>query len=608
MPNRSDKPGPSPHQRTIIIAVVLLGAVLLAFSPALDAGFVSWDDPEVASANPHIRGLTSANLHWMFTQPLMGHYHPLTWVSYAVDYELWGLKPSGWHLTNILLHGISAVLVYLLAKSLFATKAIANSHLHTSSPPHVLSQEAGAILAAALFALHPLRVESVAWVTERRDVLSGVFLVGAMLAYVKKLGSGNAASEKQWGSYLLCLLLLALSLLSKAWGMSFFVLALILDWDLGRLSLNPLRWFKQWRILAEKLPMAAMGVAAAVMAGYAQKAGIAAKSLQEWGIEQRAVQANYGLAFYFWKTIWPSSLATLYQLPSKLHWSEPRYLAAYATVAALLVVVVILGRRWRAVPAAFAAYLILLLPVLGIAQSGDQFVADRYSYIACIPLALLAGGTANQLLPRLTTNSARTGLRAALAGWVLALAAATWVQSDTWHDTETLWRHAAAVAPSSMVDGYLAEELEKQGRKQEAADWYARAVGLDPENGRAWYSYGNLLVEAGRYEEAEQALKMAAAKLPQKYIAQMNLGTLYLHRLHRPKDAEAAYRAAVQDVENNRRLGSQALESSLPYLGMGDLMARTGRKEEAREWFEKARQDEKTRAMAEQELRRLDQE
>jgi tetratricopeptide (TPR) repeat protein len=390
--------------------------------------------------------------------------------------------------------------------------------------------------------------------------------------------------------------------------MSFFVLALIVDWYVGRVSLNPARWITggQWRVLVEKLSLALMGAAAAVMAGHAQRTVMAAKSLAEWGVEQRAIQSAYGLAFYLWKTVWPGSLSALYQLPSKMRATEGRFIAAYVTIAVVLVAVVALWKKWPAVPAAFAAYLVLLLPVLGIAQSGDQFVADRYSYLACIPLTLLLAGGIQMLWNRLQRPSQRAALATGLGAWILVLTCATWVQADVWHDTETLWRHAADATPSSMVYGYLGEELDHQGRVPEATDCYSAAVELNPENGRAWYALGNLLVQGGKYAEAEAAFKMAAAKMPQRYIAYMNLGTLYLYQLNRPNDAEAAYRAAVEDVERPRRIRGEGIESSLPYMGMGDVMAKTGRKEDARAWFEKARGFEKTRELAEKALKKLD--
>src|SRR5215831_15900219 len=235
IPSPAPEPG-SDHanwRTPALVAVLLVGAVLLTFSPALYAGFVRFDDPEVVAANPHIRSFSAENLRWMFSSSLLGHYHPLTWLSLALDYQFWGHSPRGYHLTNILLHAANAVLVYLLARRLVARTAI-------DAP----RREIVCALAAALFALHPLRVESVAWVTERRDVLSLFWLLGAALAYVAAWQRSSTPASEQtrplWtgsgrGLYWLSVLLLALSLLSKAWGVTFFAVLLVLDWGaLGR--------------------------------------------------------------------------------------------------------------------------------------------------------------------------------------------------------------------------------------------------------------------------------------------------------------------------------------------------------------------------------------
>src|SRR5262245_60180833 len=234
-------------------ALVLL--VLVSFSPAFSAQFLAWDDADNLIKNQHWRGASAENLRWMFTTFHLGHYQPLTWVSFAIDYELWRMDPGGYHGTNILIHAANAALFFVLARRLLHI-GVTRSDPERGGPVRPELTLAAAV-AAALWAVHPLRVESVAWVTERRDVLSTLFMLLSALAYVHAVEIG-VPRVRSWAAYGLAVLLLALSCLSKAWGMSFFVLLLALDaYPLRRLSGNPLRWLSRdsLRVLAEKAPM-----------------------------------------------------------------------------------------------------------------------------------------------------------------------------------------------------------------------------------------------------------------------------------------------------------------------------------------------------------------
>jgi Flp pilus assembly protein TadD len=587
-----------------IVAVLLLGAVLLTFSPALYAGFVRFDDPEVVAANPHIRSFSAENLRWMFTSSLLGHYHPLTWLSLALDYQLWGDSPRGYHLTNILLHAANAVLVYLLARRLVARASM-----------DAARREVVCALGTALFALHPLRAESVAWVTERRDVLSLFFLLGAALAYVaswdRSREPAGGESRALWtgpgrGLYWLCVLLLGLSLLSKAWGVTLFAVLLILDWGvLGRLPPNPIAWLRLWPVLAEKLPMLALGIAAACMAARAQSTAHAMKSVTEWGLPQRAAQASYGLWFYIEKTLWPSKLAAMYEIPDKLDPLEPRFIFAYTSVLVLAIVAGFAGLRWRAVPAAALAYVVILLPVLGIAQSGDQLVADRYSYVASVPLILLAAAA----LWKLTDPANSPLIRKAVIGGAslatLTLASAAWLQAGTWDDTESLWRQAATAAPGPLTCELLGEELHLQNRDDGAMPWLQRSLDMNPENGQARYLLGLALANEGHYEAAAAAINQALKTMRQPYMGYATLGVLYANNLNDPKAAESSLRAAIDSVEQRTKSGRPPEEAASIYLAMGALLQKQGRPDEARPWLEKALAFEETRDLAARTLNEL---
>lgn len=601
-PPAQDQPS-EPFPRAGVAACLGLAAlVFLAFGPALWAGFVNWDDPALITENPRYRGLSGEHLRWMFTTPLLGHYQPLTWVSYALDYLVWGMNPRGYHLTNIAIHAVNAVLVFALVRRLMLCAGAWRGGMGTDGSFWP------ALLASALWAVHPLRVESVAWVTERRDVLSTLFLLGAMLAYLRGVEPGRLP-VRSWAWQALAAGLLLLSLLSKAWGMTFFVLALIADWyPLRRLPAGPGAWLSRAgaRLVIQKLPFIALGVAAAVGAGLSQHTALATKSLEQWGVTERAVQACYGVFFYLQRTLVPMDLSPLYELPRSLDPFEPRFVVSYLFAAGLAVLAAAWWRRRPAFAAALGVYAVMLGPVLGVLQSGEQFVADRYSYLALIGwTATLAG-----LWSAWASGGAREGpRRAALAAGALALAGCVLLsraQTRVWNDSLSLWRHAAAVEERTgprggLVFAYLGAELEAQGRTEEAVLAHARAVEVDPGLGRSWFALGNLMRRAGRAGDAEAALIQATRTLPQAFMAHVNLGNLYLNELDRPMAAVEQFRLAVADVER----GGRRPLSALPYLSLGVGLRRTGDEAGARSAFERAAEFEETRDAALRELEAL---
>lgn len=591
---------------TSLVIAGLLVLVGIGFWPALHADFVRWDDPTFVTENPRVQAWTSDNIVWMWTESHGGHYHPLTWMSWALDHSIWGLKPFGFHLTNVLLHAANAVLLFVLLRRLLA--AAFDARAVTSS------LTLGAAFGAAVFAVHPLRAESVAWVTERRDVLSVLFLLFAAYAYVRAVRPGEIAiASPRW--YMLAIVMLILSCLSKAWGMSFFVLMLFLDYrPLGRLGVNPLRW--NWREVAtlvwQKAAFMVIGVLTAFAAAWAQHGGYATKSLAAWGIQERVVQVLYGLWFYTKSTFVPTDLTPLYQLPVRVDPFEPQYVVAYVFVAAAAVAVLVLSRWWPAFIAGAGIYGVSLGPVLGVLQSGEQFVADRYSYIACMVYAALAaaivwrilcwaqarqaGGEHDRAKPALLLTG---GVCTSVVG---ALCLLTFSQSTIWTNTETLWSHAITVRPSSQVLSSYATEMDLQGRKAEAIKALAAAVTLNPSDGRAWFVYGNRMKEIGQFTEAARAYEQAAKNLPQAFMGYVNLGTLLVNQMNRPDEGIAALRLAVEDLNK----GGRRPLSYGPYVALGNALWRQGKFAESRQWLEKAEAQEETRAMAQKELQLLE--
>jgi tetratricopeptide (TPR) repeat protein len=576
-----------------LACAALAALVFAAFQPALHADFVRWDDPTLVIDNPHIRGITAANLAWMFSTPVLGHYQPLTMLSYALDWHMWGLDPRGFHLTNVLLHAANTLLVFTLARRLVGVGV------------GQWGAFVGAIVAAGAWGLHPLRVESVAWITERRDVLSVLFMLLAAWAYLNAVNPGSSALRSR-GWHRASAGLLGLSLLAKAWGMSFFVILLILDWyPLRRLAGQDRGG--QLRVVLQKWPFAVLGAAAATGAALSQHTALATKTLQDWGLLDRAVQSCHGLLFYVLKTVAPTNLSPLYELPRDLDPAAPIFLLSYIFTAALAVLTAWGVRRAPGFSAASLAYVVTLAPVLGFLQSGEQFVADRYSYVAMIGWMIGLGWAAGRAWQAASTAAAR-GLFIVLPGLLAAglLVRMTSGQTRVWKDTETLWRHAADVEERTgpaggLVFSYLASELERQGRMAEAIRAHARALEINPDLGRSWFSLGNLLRQAGEWTRAEAALLEAARTLPQAYMARVNLGNLYLFHLDRPEAALEQYRLAVADVE----AGGRRPLSTMPYLALGVALRRTGDVEGARAMLLRALESEETRAAAEHELAQL---
>jgi tetratricopeptide (TPR) repeat protein len=438
-------------------ALVVL-ATLAVFLPALDAGFVNWDDDENFLRNPHYRGLGPQQLRWMLTAYHMGHWTPLTWLTLGLDHALWGMDPRGYHLTSLLLHAGSALLVYVLALRL----------LRRALPAATgeVDLRIGAAAAALLFAVHPLRVESVAWVTERRDVLSGTLFLAAALAY---LGSAGDAGRQRGRWYAGALLLFAGALLSKASTLTLpFVLLLLDIYPLRRLG-GAAGWVtpSARRVWLEKLPFLALGALTAVVAFRALAPLGNTPSLAQLPVPLRAMIGIYGLASYLLTTLVPLDLSPLYQFPVGVTWLH------FAIVIAGFAVSAAAWRRWPAFAAAWGLYVVTLLPVLRLVQGGPQVVADRYSYLACLGWALLAGAAAAR-----RWGGTRVA-RALLAAWIAALGMLTWQQAGVWHDSVTLWSHAVAVNPESRAaHANLARAHAAEGRIAAAAGHYEETLRL----------------------------------------------------------------------------------------------------------------------------------
>ena len=361
------------------IAVLIVGAVLISFFPTLNNGFVDWDDTGMFTENFKYRGFSLAHVSWMFTTFHYGHYHPLTWLTLGLDYQLWGMNPKGYHLTSLLFHAASGVACYFLITALVGRQPAFSRF--AQSLGFRLCCASGALF----FALHPLRVESVAWATERRDVVSGLFYILTLLAYVR-MSEKDSMRRRRW--LVLALFFFTCSFLSKAWAITLPVVLLVLDvYPLRRIGAGEQFAASCQKVLLEKIPFVLIAVVFAWIAWLAQERwSIRAES---FGVVQRLMSAAYSLCFYPLKTAVPVGLSPLYVLDPVFIATKPKYVLTALAVPAIAVVLVLMRRRWPWALAAGVCYAIIVSPVLGLAQSGEQIAADRYAYLSCLPFAIL---------------------------------------------------------------------------------------------------------------------------------------------------------------------------------------------------------------------------
>jgi len=499
----------------------------LVYLPSLKNGFVYWDDHVVLLENPNYRGFDWPRLKWMFTTGFMGHYQPLTWLSYAVDYTLWGMDPWGYHLTSVLLHAATAGGVYWVARFLLG-RAVSRG-----SGEGGIGLDLGAMLAALLFALHPLRVESVAWATERRDLTSGLFFVIALATYLRGVGCpARNPARRTWMR--LSLVAYALSLLGKVMGVSLPIILVLLDaYPLRRLTAFPRGWRGPavrgvWR---EKWPYFALAGLAAVNAFLVQYHGPAISSLHHVPWIVRLTTASFGTAFYLYKTLVPLSLSPLYAPDSPFNPFAWYFLVSGTVVAGITMAVLLARRGWPAGPALWAAYLVMLVPVVGIVQIGPQIAADRYTYLPCLGWVLLpAAGWMAIWIRRADHWMWKVGLAASSLAGILVLVTLGWLtrrQIAVWRDTEALWNQAIRVHPhNGMAHSALANWLDRQGRLTEAMHYHRLGIRYRPELAEGYSDMGVTLAKLGRRTEALEAFRQALRINPRSPGAHNGLGVI----------------------------------------------------------------------------------
>jgi len=502
----------------LLIALV----TFIVFSPALWNQFVDWDDQVNFLTNHDYRGLGWTHLKWMFTTFLMGQWIPLTWMTLGLDYALWGMKPLGYHLTNLLLHAANAAVFFLVARPLLARAAPAFTGKTLT---------AGAAAAALFFALHPLRAESVAWVTERRDLLSGLFFLLTVVTYLIAREPGRE-DARPWA--VLSVICYALGCLAKSMVVTLPVILLILDvYPLRRISLAQWRTSAGRALLIEKAPYVGLAVATAVMAVWAQQANHYLTSLEKLSLFERVPLTLYSLAFYAGKTVLPLGLSPLYELPVRINPLELRFALSALAVVIVTLGVVVLARRWMAPVTVWTAYVLSVAPVSGLLHNGHRLPHDRYSYLSCLPWALLFGGAVAAALVAVRTRVIRQPLARLAVGtavaWLIGLSFMTWHQAKVWRDNDTVWRYALDADPECAIcHSNLGVSLYNRRIIDLAMERFERSIALRPDRVRTHGNLGLALMAAGRSKEAVPHFEQVLEKFPMHSETRNNLAVALL--------------------------------------------------------------------------------
>jgi len=492
----------SDRTRALCAAAALLLAVGLSYGGVLGNGFIDFDDTEYITDNALVRqGLTPAGLAWAFTTTAAANWHPLTWISHQLDVQLFGLDPRGHHAVGLLLHGANACLVltalYAMTGALWRSAAV-----------------------AALFALHPLHVESVAWAAERKNLLSALFFLLALLAhlrYARRPGAPRLA---------LVAALLALGLMAKPMLVTLpFVLLLLDFWPLGRFAPHaadagrPRGPARALRLVGEKTPLILLAAASSAVTYVAQRdyGAIAVN----YSLAERASNAVAAYVGYLGKMCWPADLSFFYEHPASILPLQ-QTAAELALLAAITAAAVCGLRRRPYLCVGWCWYLGTLVPVIGLVQVGSQGMADRYAYIPLLGVFAAAVWLAADLAARSRFGAAV--LAAAAVATLVPLGLATSAQVALWRDTTTLTANVSMGLNNWVAQLLAGRRLTSAGRLDEALAAYREAIRLNPAYDTAYYNMGITLSRQGRQQEAIAAYRQALHLKPDNVDAHVNLG------------------------------------------------------------------------------------
>jgi tetratricopeptide (TPR) repeat protein len=508
----------------VLIALLLVAATLAVYGQVIGFRFVNLDDNHYITENPAVlQGLTPQGIRWAFTTLHADFWHPLTWLSHMLDVELYGGWAGGHHLTSLLLHLANTVLLFLVLAAMTGA----------SGPSAAV---------AALFALHPLHVESVAWVSERKDVLSTLFFMLTLLAYVRYSRTGR------WAHYGVVVLFFVLGLMAKPMLVTVPLVLMLLDlWPLKRFDLRDLKGRKALHLLEEKIPLLTIGFLFGIVAIVAQiKSGQATPFAGGYPLWVRFVNALASYGSYLALTVWPSGLIPFYphlgeQVPL---WKAGLSLAAISAAAAFAWhrrsrnPYLLVGLLW---------YLITLFPVIGILQVGWHAMADRYTYIPLIGIFIMAAWGMRDLVgERHWGKAALASLMGAALGALMIL---TWVQAGHWRDSVRLFEHVVKASPgNALAHNNLGSAYQDEGRMKEAIAQYHESIRIQPHFLRAYVNLALAMDREGRSDIAIAFFQHVIVNWPQFGAGRAMLADI-LRKQEKPSDAIRSYLESLQIEE-----------------------------------------------------------
>ncbi len=536
--------------------MVLAAVTLTVYWQVATHEFVDYDDGRYITENPHVTtGLTGPNFQWAFTAVHASNWHPITWLSHMADVQLYGLNPQGHHLTNVGIHVLSTLLLYVLLFRL--TRQIWQSGF-----------------VAALFALHPLHVESVAWAAERKDVLSAIFWFSTLLLYA------GYARKRSVSSYLCALVAFLLGLMAKPMLVTLPIVMLLLDyWPLNRFRENGNTPAIECRsrmiaLVHEKIPFIACSLLSSLLTVYAQHQGGALKSLQTIPFWPLVANACVAYATYLAKAFWPVNLAVFYPLPTAI----PLWNVIASLFLLLLVSVATLaaGRRYPYLPVGWFWFLFTLVPVIGIVQVGDQALADRYTYLPLIGLFIMTSWGVSELFQHLPYHKEVNALLATVS--LTALTVLTWQQIGYWQNSLTLFSHAARSVPTSYLARFnLGSLYEKKGNFAAAAREYGEALAIHPSDIKTLTNLGAAFAKNREFDAAIGVFRQILALNPDDVMALTNMG----NALAEKGELDAAVRAYGEAISRDSSYVPAHSNLAIVLVKSGDLDRAIGEYEAA---------------------------
>ena len=596
----------SDHNVKYALAGLVALLTFIVYIASLQNEFVEWDDSQYVFENLHIRSFDLAFFKWAFFDFYAANWHPLTWISHALDYAAWGLNPMGHHLTNNILHAVNTFLVVALVVRLIEAVHDSPFTIHGS---RLTSHDSRFTLIAAavtglLFGLHPLHVESVAWIAERKDLLCALFFLLSILKYI------SYSSHKTYKTYFLALFFFILALLSKPMAVSLPFVLLILDWyPFGKI--RSLKTFLS--AVLEKLPFMALSIGSSILTMLAQKkAMVLTEYVPLWA---RSLVAAKALIAYIWKMLMPLNLVPFYQYPSLLDIGSAEYILSLILVAGITAACIRLAGKQRLWLAVWGYYVLTLIPVLGIIQVGSQSMADRYTYLPSIGFFLIIGlliaWCAQKMLKQVSVIK-YSGAAAAFF-LLLFLSFLTYKQIEVWKNSFSLWTYVIEMDPEKFPGAYnnRGHAFYINGQLDRAIDDFNQAIRLDPISSKAYLNRGAAFVDKGQLDRANADFDKAIELNPSYSQAYNAKGSLFgmsgypekaIEQFSKAIEIDPAYSAAYGNRgavylligQNNRALEDidKAIQLdpyyALNYLARGNIYLAGGNRERAVSDFKKA--------------------